>query len=1408
MKIHRNPIEEAFTAKSKKSGKVVNFASQQNRDNAIKSGEYEETDDVGEEPAAAKPKVNIFDKPKPQAQPAADTDGDSKPSSMVAPTVVKTPVDVLKSKVEKWSEKEKAFFRDGIHKEDSPERRNWKDAIKDKAKGALAAIKKGAKHEVEEFKAAGAGVKNFFSGKELSEHEKKALKSVAIKVATTAIFGAVTGGAGHGVLAFGKHVAMEFIPHVVGETILKGAGTAALFAGDEEEDVYMERFMAIIADKMANEKITPELMTQMVDSYNAKKGEGESVNEAAMNPVKKVVNAILKKHNVEAMKTYASSVRGAHNIINGGYRWQGDYFLDFYKVPQDVIEKIGAEMKKVGVKGVEVKKGIIGGDFTKNGLSESVNEETYKVAGRPVVLIKGKNSNGTDWKVKFQNGKETSLSDVIALIKPFPKDIKESELKGYLAADVVDDIVKTIGSKMVKGHVENAPNRNYIYLKLTDIKFGNDVVKMLKSKFGIDAKIDKTFGNIPTISFPSKKVISESVNEEISQLTADQSEMVNGIIEMLLQIKDIDNRMEVAQQQIQNFKDEGIDFNYAGFLSAAGLDNNDEPIRMDTKTMPQHILNKESIMNEEFKHLIHVDTPTQVVSKPVAAQIMALARKGVRSKDIGLEMGFVGNAKLAADTFQKVKNKIYFELGKKFEAVNVKVSGTEQESSEETLESLNNMAMGDLERIEDYAEMISDRMKEGQELSAWMYSQITLAVDQLNSVHDTMDGKDGVKESVITEDTRRAKLLGIDFNISEMNGRIFFSFVDKKAASIQLRQIGTNKIVNHIQNRLDIAYGKGSFFFKSGDHAEFQNGYLFQRSTSDINLNKLKFESVNEAKYIQAKDDWGVRLVQAINNNVHGLHTSVVKEKRDVKESVEAFGTMLKNAIKETLKHKYKPHPKAKDADNKIKTFISELKKFENIVDMVIAKPTKIGVTKLDDAWRSVWNYKYAAEIALAGEVFNSIIEGKVNEVASRTAMEIGALTGTNKDFIQSFVDKHNLDIEKVFQYVKKGKLKDRMDFVTAVVGKDNNPYQVKLIKQFKESVNEVQYPTDLKVGSVIMGQGFTMLKGIEGGKYYKVVVMDDTTATLVPSDKSGNTKGSTKVRHKLDSIEGGIKTAKRGDENGIVVIKESVTEAMGNDKSMLALVDVLSNSMEYYEDESDFLQAVRGGQGWSGIPGFKNSSLIPVFKSIYKKYWTVSPQNRTNWVTKDWMNWLKPFGLEENVNSETDTIEETTLNEKQFKGLEGIPSNKSLEKISKSEKLNIIKAKGNIINFIVPDEYKGKRNFWQVISTGNIKKSSSGNIVMLMGGGPMNSPSFKTIDDLIDGVDWASMERTRRFNESVTKSTPGEQIQNLNNRLTKLRQDMAKAKSPEAKNVIQAKMKNALQKLSDKKKDLGIKKP
>jgi hypothetical protein len=115
----------------------------------------------------------------------------------------------------------------------------------------------------------------------------------------------------------------------------------------------------------------------------------ESVNEASMPPVRKVVNAILKKHSVVPMKTTSTSVRGFHNIQRGGYRYEGNYFLGFYGVPQDIIDKVGDEMKAAGVKGVDVRKGIISADFTKTGLKESVNEADVVPGG----LAKGLSLN-------------------------------------------------------------------------------------------------------------------------------------------------------------------------------------------------------------------------------------------------------------------------------------------------------------------------------------------------------------------------------------------------------------------------------------------------------------------------------------------------------------------------------------------------------------------------------------------------------------------------------------------------------------------------------------------------------------------------------------------------------------------------------------------------------------------------------------------------------------------------------------------------------------------------------------------------------------------------------------------------------------------------------------------------------
>jgi hypothetical protein len=190
--------------------------------------------------------------------------------------------DKVKKKIENWTKEEKAFFEKNEGAPGSETRRSLGQALKDKAAGALKAIKKGAKHEVHIFKDATKGVSKFFAGQDVSEEEVKAIKSVGIKIATTAIFAAGMGGLAAGAAGFAKLVAIELVPHVVAETVLLGAGRAAVFAdadGEAEDDANMIKFTELIAKGIEEMEITPEMMEQMVDSYNEKKESGEIKDE-------------------------------------------------------------------------------------------------------------------------------------------------------------------------------------------------------------------------------------------------------------------------------------------------------------------------------------------------------------------------------------------------------------------------------------------------------------------------------------------------------------------------------------------------------------------------------------------------------------------------------------------------------------------------------------------------------------------------------------------------------------------------------------------------------------------------------------------------------------------------------------------------------------------------------------------------------------------------------------------------------------------------------------------------------------------------------------------------------------------------------------------------------------------------
>lgn len=70
------------------------------------------------------------------------------------------------------------------------------------------------------------------------------------------------------------------------------------------------------------------------------------------------------------------------------------------------------------------------------------------------------------------------------------------------------------------------------------------------------------------------KRFTNYVNESaptLGDLQPDEVPMVTGIAEILRQIKDVENRREIADGQIQQFKAQGIRFDYSQFIKMCNL---------------------------------------------------------------------------------------------------------------------------------------------------------------------------------------------------------------------------------------------------------------------------------------------------------------------------------------------------------------------------------------------------------------------------------------------------------------------------------------------------------------------------------------------------------------------------------------------------------------------------------------------------------------------------------------------------------------------------------------------------------------------------------------------------------------------------------------------------------------------
>ena len=160
--------------------------------------------------------------------------------------------------------------------------------------------------------------------------------------------------------------------------------------------------------------------------------------------------------------------------------------------------------------------------------------------------------------------------------------------------------------------------------------------------------------------------------------------------------------------------------------------------------------------------------------------------------------------------------------------------------------------------------------------------------------------------------------------------------------------------------------------------------YLYQRNGNvtmaigdmGATIEDMSESVVNEAK-VKSKDTKGIRLAEAIYNNVEAIMEAVEREKMDVDTVVGSFGPVLVNAIKATLKHKFKP---TDGNEVKLKDFYSELKDLLKVAESLVNRPSKAGLNKLAAAHTIWWNHKSGAAVVLNGKHTDNIVESVVNE--------------------------------------------------------------------------------------------------------------------------------------------------------------------------------------------------------------------------------------------------------------------------------------------------------------------------------------------------------------------------------------------------------------------------------------------
>ena len=347
-----------------------------------------------------------------------------------------------------------------------------------------------------------------------------------------------------------------------------------------------------------------------------------------------------------------------------------------------------------------------------------------------------------------------------------------------------------------------------------------------------------------------------------------------------------------------------------------------------------------------------------------------------------------------------------------------------------------------MDKLEKY-----DDMEEEVDFPGWWQSKLTLAKDYVQKAYHYLDSKEkldgeGPKDEGFASDAQRRAAFASGYKAKGKKGK------KKKNESVN-EALTIGRMAKKYKNRdrfisaffahMKKHYGDSFKDFSKDKKYRDTIGKAWDREHGVDE--SVKEGSMSWEKHFKGYNEKELKVISKfIFMNPQGIDGVIKMSKHKPKD----FKKTIQRAAKAGL-HEGKKRYNVMYGVGSSKYTVnfhdgkSKHKDGSDFFDIAIFKNKRDLAKKINDLTKKGYIYSYT--------------EG-VNE-ASKEAMGIAGFTGTRGVAVDDFIKKNNIDARKLFNFVKKGNLRDRMDFVTAIAGKPNNKFFKMIVGRFAESVNE-----------------------------------------------------------------------------------------------------------------------------------------------------------------------------------------------------------------------------------------------------------------------------------------------------------------------------------------------------------------